>query len=65
MNRVYGVCVLKRSVKCFDVLTGLRKSYDLCGFLIEGNICESKEFYNSFKIEQTPFNTETLSYLNS
>ena len=38
---------------------------DQITMLIEGNICESKEFYNSFKIEQTPFNTETLSYLNS
>ena len=38
---------------------------DQITMLIEGNICESKEFYNSFKIEQTPFNTETLSYLNN
>ena len=33
--------------------------------LIEGNVCGSEDSYNLFKIEQTPFNTETLSYLNS
>ena len=33
--------------------------------LLEGNVCESEEYYNLFKIEQIPFNTETLSYLNN
>ena len=38
---------------------------DQITMLLEGNVCESKEFYDSFEIEQTPFNTETLSYLNN
>ena len=38
---------------------------DQITMLVEGNVCESKEFYSLFKIEQTAFNTETLSYLNN
>ena len=37
---------------------------DQITMLLEGNICQSKELYDSFEIEQIPFNTETLSYLN-
>ena len=38
---------------------------DQITMLLEGNVCDSKEFYDSFEIEQIPFNTETLSYLNN
>ena len=38
---------------------------DQISMLLEGNVCESEEYYNLFKIEQIPFNTETLSYLNN
>ena len=37
---------------------------DQITMLLEGNVCDSKEFYDLFQIEQIPFNTETLSYLN-
>ena len=38
---------------------------DQLTMLIEGNVCESDELFELFKIEPTPFNTETLSYLNN
>ena len=38
---------------------------DQITMLLEGNVCDSKEFYDSFEIERIPFNTETLSYLNN
>jgi NADH dehydrogenase len=37
---------------------------DQLTMLVEGNVCESDEIFELFKIEPTPFNTETLSYLN-
>ena len=37
---------------------------DQLTMLVEGNVCESDEFFKLFKIEPTPFNTDTLSYLN-
>ena len=37
---------------------------DQLTMLVEGNVCESGEFFELFKIEPTPFNTDTLSYLN-
>ena len=33
--------------------------------LIESNVCDSKEHFESFEIEPIPYNTETLSYLNN
>ena len=38
---------------------------DQLTMLVEGNVCESGEFFELFKIEPTPFNTDTLSYLNN
>ena len=37
---------------------------DQLTMLVEGNVCDSEEVFALFKVEPTPFNTETLSYLN-
>ena len=37
---------------------------DQLKMLVEGNVCDSEEVFALFKVEPTPFNTETLSYLN-
>ena len=38
---------------------------DQLTMLLESNVCDSKEAFNLFEIDQIPYNTETLSYLNS
>ena len=38
---------------------------DQVTMLIESNVCDSKEHFESFEIEPIPYNTETLSYLNN
>ena len=38
---------------------------DQITMLIESNVCDSKEHFESFEIEPIPYNTETLSYLNN
>ena len=40
-------------------------SKDQLTMLVEGNVCESYKTFELFKIEPTPFNTETLNYLNN
>ncbi len=36
---------------------------DQLTMLMESNVCDSKDYFELFKIEQIPYNTETLSYL--
>ena len=36
---------------------------DQLTMLMESNVCDSKEYFDLFQIEQIPYNTETLSYL--
>tara|TARA_B100001996_G_scaffold63978_2_gene46032 strand:+ start:22506 stop:23435 length:930 start_codon:yes stop_codon:yes gene_type:complete len=36
---------------------------DQVTMLMESNVCDSKDHFDLFKIDQIPFNTETLSYL--
>ena len=38
---------------------------DQVTMLVESNVCESKEYFDSFDIEPIHYNTETLSYLKT
>jgi len=37
---------------------------DQITMLLEGNVCESKDYFDKFEIELIPFDTQTLAYLN-
>ena len=38
---------------------------DQLTMLLESNVCDSKEHFELFQIEQIPYNTDTLNYLNN
>jgi NADH dehydrogenase len=38
-------------------------SSDQFEMLLDGNTCDSSEFYRDFEVERVPFSGETLSYL--
>ena len=38
---------------------------DQLTMLLESNVCDSKDHFDLFEIEQIPYNTDTLSYLKN
>ena len=55
---IQGLAFLLDRFKWFPI------TKDQITMLLEGNVCESKDYFDKFEIELIPFDTQTLAYLN-
>ena len=57
--------VVKMLAFFFERFSWFPITRDQVTMLVESNVCESKEYFDSFDIKPIPYNTETLSYLRN